>query len=149
MDATINAIGDLLLKAIPTILFFIFLTFYLQRVYFRPMARIFEQRRKATEGLRELSQRAFEEVDEKTSAYERALQAARAEISAENEKVRRQWLQEQADTVARARGEAEGKLAAERAVIAGEVAKADTDIQAQIQPLTDQIIASLLRRRAA
>ena len=51
--------------------------------------------------------------------------------------------------MAKARAEAEQKLAAERSVIAQEVAQAGGDIEAQIQPLTDQIIASLLRRRAA
>ena len=149
MDATINAIGELLVKAIPTILFFLFLTVYLQRVYFKPLARVFEERRQATEGVRELSQKAFADADEKTSAYERALQSARAEIGAENEKLRRQWLDEQSDAIAKARAAAETRLVAERGVIAGEVAQASSEIEAQIQPLTEQIIASLVRRRAA
>lgn len=149
MDETINALGDLLLKSIPTILFFVFLTAYLKSVYFKPLANILEERRKATEGLREISQQAFASADEKASEYERALQAARAEINSDNEKIRRQLLQEQSETIARARAEAEAKLAAARNVIAGEVSQAGGEIETQIQPLTEQIIASLLRRRAA
>lgn len=55
MDATLQALGDLLVKAIPTVLFFIGLTFYLKKVYFQPMARIFEERRKETEGAATIS----------------------------------------------------------------------------------------------
>jgi F-type H+-transporting ATPase subunit b len=149
MDATINAIGDLLLKAIPTVIFFLFLTAYLRRVYFKPLAHILEERRRATEGLRELSQQAFASADEKVSEYDRTLQAARAQISAENEVRRRQALLEQSETIARARAEAEGKLAAARDEIAREMSDASAEIESQIQPLADQIIASLLRRRAA
>lgn len=149
MDATINALSNLLLKAIPTVLFFLFLAAYLKQVYFRPMAAILEERRKSTEGLRELSEKAFAEADEKSSAYDRALKAARAEINAENEKQRRIWADEQADTVAKARADAETQLVAERARISEEAQQAGADIQSQVQPLANQIIASLLRRRAA
>ncbi len=149
MDTTINDLGALLLKAIPTVIFFLFLTAYLNRVFFKPMARILEERRKATEGVRELSEKAFAAADEKASAYERALQAARAEISAENEKQRQQWLQEQAETIAKARAESEVKLVSERKVIQEEVAQAGREMESQIQPLTQSIISSLLRRRAA
>ena len=149
MDATIHDLGQLLLKAIPTIIFFLFLTAYLNRVFFKPMAHILEERRRATEGMRELSEKAFAAADEKASDYERALQAARAEISAENEKLRQQWIQEQAETVARARSDSEARLIAERNVVKEEVARAGQDVETQIQPLADRIISSLLRRRAA
>src|ERR1700761_6183654 len=95
MDATLHALADLLIKAIPTGLFFIFLGVYLQKVFFKPMARILEERRKQTEGVRELAQRAFEAAEKKTSEFEHALQLARAEIHQEHEKLRQQWIQEQ------------------------------------------------------
>ncbi len=149
MDATLNAIGDLLLKAIPTVLFFLFLTAFLSRVYFKPMARILAERHAATAGLRELSNKSFAAADQKASEYERLLQAARAEIGVENEKRRRDWQEYHAATVGRARQEAEAKVAAARAQVESETAQAQLEIGQQVQPLAQQIIESLLRRRAA
>ena len=75
MDSTLKALADLLLEAVPTIVFFVFLAWYLKRVFFVPMARILEERRKATEGVKELAQKAFEAADKKQSEFERALRA--------------------------------------------------------------------------
>jgi F-type H+-transporting ATPase subunit b len=149
MDATLNAIGQLLLQSIPTIIFFLFLTAYLKRVYFAPLGRILEERKKSTEGLRELSQSVFASADAKASEYDRLLQAARAEIGAENEKRRREWQDEHAAVIARARAEAEAKLTAARTEVERETQQAEQEIHQQIEPLTEQVIASLLRRRAA
>ena len=55
MEATLKDLGNLLVEAIPTIVFFILLTVYLKHVFFKPMAKILEERRKATEGVRDLA----------------------------------------------------------------------------------------------
>ena len=149
MDSTLHALANLLLQAIPTVVFFLFLTFYLKKVYFQPLAQVLEQRRKETEGVRELSQRAFEAADQKTSEFERALQLARAEINGENEALRQKWAQEQMETIARARAEAEAQVAQAKAEIAQETERAQSELEANVQPLSEQIVQSLLRRRAA
>ena len=149
MDATLHALGILLIEAIPTILFFIVLTFYLNAVLFKPMARIFEERRQATEGVRELAQRAFEAADNKASEFERALAAARAELYQEHEALRRQWIEEQHRQIAAARAEAERQIDEAKAQIAQEVGRAQADLSSSIGPLSDRIIASLTRKRAA
>ena len=88
-----------MLEAVPTIVFFLISVWYLKRFYFRPVAAILEERRKATEGVRELAQRAFEAADKKQSEFERALDLARAEIYQEHEKLRKQWSDEQAAAI--------------------------------------------------
>src|ERR1700761_5680612 len=110
MDQTLHNLANLLIASIPTIIFFIFLTFYLKQVFFKPIANVFEERRRATEGVRELAQRAFEEADRKTSEFERALQNARAQIHQEHEAMRREWAEEQARQIAQARTEADAKI---------------------------------------
>src|SRR3954471_15485100 len=112
MDATLHALGELLIKAIPTVLFFLFLTFYLKQVFFKPLAKILEERRKATEGVRELSQRAFEAADKRSSEFETALQMARADLGQHNESLRRQWEREEAELVAKAHAEAAARVEA-------------------------------------
>jgi F-type H+-transporting ATPase subunit b len=149
MDATLHALADLLIKALPTALFCVFLAVYLQQVFFKPMARILEERRKQTEGVRELAQRAFEAAEKKTSEFERALQLARAEIHQEHEKQRRQWIEEQSQRIAQARAKADRQIEDARRHIDEEVRKAELDLAATIETLSRQIVNSLLKRRAA
>jgi F-type H+-transporting ATPase subunit b len=149
MDATLHALGNLLIRSVPTVLFFILLTFYLKAVLFRPLAKILDQRRKATEGVRELAQRAFEAADKKNAEWEYALQLARAELHEKHEAKRRQWAEEQARTVAEARAEADRQTAEAKRQIAIEVEQTQSELNATVENLGQQIVESLLRRRAA
>jgi F0F1-type ATP synthase membrane subunit b/b' len=149
MDATLNALADLLLEAIPTVVLFLFLAYYLKKVFFLPVAKILEERRKATDGVRELSQRAFEAADKRSSEFETALQLARADMAQGNEARRRQWDQEEAEAIAAAHAQAQSRIEAAKHQIRADVEQAETELQAQVEPLSEQIISSLLRRRAA
>jgi F-type H+-transporting ATPase subunit b len=149
MEATLKALGDLLFEAIPTILFFALLTIYLQYVFFRPVARILEERRKATEGVRELAKQAFEAAEKKSSEFEHALHIARAELHQEHEALRRQWSEEQAQAIAKARAEADTRVQAAKQQIAQEVARAEADLDARIEVFSRQIEDAVLVRRAA
>lgn len=149
MIGTLQSLGELLLKAVPTILFFILLTAYLKRVFFKPLAKVLDERKKATEGVRELAQRAFEAAEKKTSEFEHALQLARAEIYQEHEALRRKWLAEQVETVAHARAEADRKIEEARLQIAAEAESAQAELNASVDALSEQIVSSVLRRRAA
>lgn len=149
MDATLKAIGDLLVQAVPTIFFFILLTVYLQYVYFKPLARILGERRKATEGVRELARRAFEAADKRHAEFEHALQIARAELHQEHEALRRQWSEQQAELIAKARAEADQKIQHARLQIAREVERVEAELNAKVDQLSEDIVQSVTRRRAA
>ncbi len=149
MDATLNALADLLLESIPTVVLFLFLAYYLKKVFFIPVARILEERRKATEGVRELSERAFEAADKRNSEFETALQLARADLGQANEARRRQWEQEEAEAVGKAHSEASARIEAAKRQLEEDLRQVEPELQSQIEPLSEQIISSLLRRRAA
>ena len=149
MDQTLHALGGLLITAIPTIVFFIFLTIYLNAVFFRPMGKILEDRRRATEGVRDLAQKAFEAADKKGSEFERALQLARAQIHQENEALRRQWSDEETARLAQARAEADAKIQQAKRDMAEQVERAQAELDTQVESLSERITNSLLRRRAA
>lgn len=149
MEATLHSLGNLLIGSIPTVLFFIFLIFYLKAVLFRPLARILEERRKATEGVRELAQRAFEAADKRNAEWEYALQLARTELHDKHEARRREWADEQARQIAEARADAERRTAEAKQQIASEVEKAQAELDTSVEDLGRQIVDSLLRRRAA
>ena len=149
MDATLKALAALAVKAIPTVLFFIFLTHFLKRVYFAPVAKILEERRKQTEGMRELAQRAHEAADKKSSEFDTAIQMVRSQLLQENETQRRQWADEQAKIIADTRTAAEQKVAAAKLEIARQLEGAKTDIGSTVDQLSSQIVAALSKRRAA
>ena len=149
MDETLHALAGLLIKSIPTIVFFVLLTFYLKAVYFRPIARILEQRKEATEGVRDIARRAFEAADKKTSEFGHALRIARAELHREFEALRQKWAQEQAEAIARARAEAGRQIEDAKGQIAEEVQRAQSQLDVRVDELSRQVVHSLLRRRAA
>jgi F0F1-type ATP synthase membrane subunit b/b' len=149
MDATLKALAALAVKAIPTVVFFIFLTQYLKRVYFLPVGKILEDRQKQTAGMRELAQRAHEAADKKTSEFETAIQMVRSQILQENEVRRRQWAEEQAKLVAEARAAAERQVAAAKLTIARDLEAAKAELGGTVEQLGARIVDSLLRRRAA
>lgn len=149
MDQTLHALGNLLIQAIPTILFFLFLNFFLKRVLFRPLAAILEQRRQETEGARELAQRSFDAADKRYSEFEQALQAARNEVYHEFEQQRARWAEEQAKELADARSEAAVKIGQARQDIARQVAEAQAQLDSEVESLSERITETLLGRRAA
>jgi F-type H+-transporting ATPase subunit b len=149
MNSTLTALVDLLIQAIPTALLFILLTVFLNSVFFKPLAHILEERRKATEGARDLAQQAFEAADKKTSEFEYALQLARNQIYQEGDALRRQWEEEQQAELTRVRAEAERAIEQARSEIAAESTQAQSELDRDVQQLSEQIANALLRRRAA
>ena len=149
MESTLKALADLLLEAAPTIVFFIFLAWYLKRMYFRPVAAILEQRRQATEGVRELAQRAAEAADQKSSEFERALELARADLQKEHDQLRQQWISEQAAAIDQARAAADQQIQDGKQQIGRETEQAQAELDAQVEHLSQQIVNSLVERRAA
>src|SRR5689334_2977423 len=149
MTSTLLSLGDLLITAIPTIFFFVFLTLYLNVMLFRPIARILEERKKATEGVRDLAHRAYEMAEGKTLEYQRALDLARVQIHQEHEALRRQWSEEQAAAIAKVRIESELQIQDARREIAGEVEREEAAAEKTAESLSESVVATLLQRRAA
>ena len=149
MEATLKALADLLLEAVPTIIFFIFLAWFLKRVYFEPMAAILEERRQQTEGVRDLAQRAFDAADRKQSEFEHALGLARADLYKEHERLRQQWAAEQAEAINGARAEIDAQIAEAKRAIQGEVERAEAELDTQVDRLSESIVNSLVGRIAA
>src|SRR5690242_2199355 len=149
MEATLQQLAALLLKAVPTIIFFALLTVYLKHVFFKPLARILDERKKATEGVRELAQQAFAAADQKASEFQHALQLARAEIEQEHEALRRRWTDEQMETIQKARAEADQRILEAKQQIGDEVQRAQAELNATVEALSDGIVSSVMRRRAA
>jgi F-type H+-transporting ATPase subunit b len=149
MDPTLQGLVDLLINAIPTIVLFVILIVYLQYVFFRPLAKILDERKRATEGVRAIAERAFADAERKTGEFEQAMHLARQELFKEHEAMRQGWLTEQADALSQARAEADRQLREAKAEMAQEAERVLAELSAQVERMSEQIVRSLLKRRAA
>lgn len=149
MDPIVRDLLELIVKSVPTIILFITLAFYLRAVFFKPLERIMDERRRQTDGARELAQQALALADEKTAAFAKALNEARAQIQRDQEALRQQWLAEQSEMIAQARVEADTQIKQAQADIAAEADRAKADLESGAAALADQILTRLLGRKAA
>ena len=149
MDSTLQALGGILLRAIPTVLIVLFLHFYLKRTFFRPLQEVLEKRYVATEGARQAAAASLAGAEQKTAAYEAALRDARAEVYKEQEELRRNLIAEHEASLRQARQQAGLLIRDAEGQLSAEVVKAKQDLAATSERLADQIAETVLRGRPA
>jgi F-type H+-transporting ATPase subunit b len=149
MDAILQQLGELLLKAVPTFLLIVFLHFYLKIVFFKPLEKVLKRRYEATEGARKLAEQSLERATAKAAEYEAAMRAARAEVYQAHERLHKQLQESEAAQLQEARRRSEGAVRQAKAELAQDVAAARTSLAAQSEMLANQIADTILRRSAA
>ena len=149
MDDTLRALGEILLKAVPTFFLVLLLYAYLTRVFFRPLEKVLQQRYEANEGARKLAEEAVAKATAKMAEYEAAMRAARGEVYQELGNLRSQLQAERNAALEVARKQAEKQIAAAKAGLEREVAVLKQDLAAQSDLLATQIAESILHRSAA
>lgn len=149
MEETLHELGGILLRGIPTFLFVVVLHFYLKYVFFKPLAKVLQQRHEATEGARKLAHESLERAAAKTAQYEAALRAARAKVYQTQEQLHKHLQERETEALAAARQRAEAAVAEARALLAGDVALAKVSLASESELLANQIAESILRRSAA
>jgi len=147
MDETLNALGGLLLKALPTFVLLVLLHFYLKFIFFRPLEKVLRKRFELTEGARRSAESSLETAARKTSEYETALREARSEMYHEQEQARHRLREEQAAAVADARGKAEEMVSRARAQLAEEAARARESLKGESETLAASIATAILERK--
>jgi F-type H+-transporting ATPase subunit b len=145
METMLHDVGQVALRAIPTIILFLFLYFYLKSMLFKPLQEVLGRRREATDGARKRAQEALDRAEAKVAEYEAALRNARGEIFTEQEKQRKAWRDEQAALVAAARDKAMARIKEGRLQIAADAANAQRGLNDQAASLADQIVAQVLK----
>jgi F-type H+-transporting ATPase subunit b len=148
MDATIQALGEILLKALPTFFLVLLLHFYLRHVFFSPLEKVLKSREEATDGARRQAALSLELAEKKAAEYEEALRNARTELYREQEQHRKQWRDEQAALVEDARRKASAMVDNARNQIESEAASARIALEAQAEALAEEISVAVLNRRA-
>ena len=148
MDKTLSALGDILLKALPTFFLVVFLYFYLRKVFFGPLGAVLDARREATQGARERAEEMLRKAEQKAAEYETALQALRAEIHQEQERERLKAIELFASRLKEARAGADEQLRQARERLGAEAAAARQSLAAQSETLADEIVRSVLEKGA-
>jgi F-type H+-transporting ATPase subunit b len=149
MEATLHALGQILLRAIPTFFLLILLHFYLKAVFFRPMGKILHQRYEASEGARLLAEQSLERASAKTAEYEAALRTARGEVYAAQERAYKELQEQHEAELHAARKQAEAAVNQAKAELAKDVEAAKDSLSRDSEALANQIVESILRGRAA
>jgi F-type H+-transporting ATPase subunit b len=148
MDALLDSLGQLLLKALPTFFLLILLHLYLKWAFYKPLDEVLRRRSEATDGARKAAAESLARADRKTADYEEALRRVRAEIYREQEETRQRWQRDQAAAVSEARREIDATLREEKARIAAEAERARQALEAESEEIAEQITSALLERRA-
>lgn len=149
MDATLNALGQILLQALPTFFLVLFLYVYLNATFFKPLARVLAERAEATEGARQKASESLDRAAAKAAAYEESLRAARNQIYQEQEEVRRRWREDQTAQMADARQRSQALVEQARADLAAQAEVAKRELETDTQMLADEISRTILERRPA
>lgn len=145
----LQALGGILLRAVPTFLLVILLHFYLKSVFFKPMDKVLSRRYEATEGARKLAAQSLEQAAAKTAHYEAEVRAAKAELYQAQEKLHKELQEREAAAVAEARKNAGAAAKLAAAQLAEDVEAAKASLAADSDMLADRIAETILRRNAA
>jgi len=148
MEALVQALGGLLLKAVPTVILLIFVNFYLKIMLFRPLEEVRRKRREATEGTLETAQKSVDLAAENATMYELSLKEARAEMYREQEETRRHWLEHQANRIEEARHRARAMTKDAGQKLNSDITEARQDLASTSGMLAHQIVETLVSGRA-
>jgi F0F1-type ATP synthase membrane subunit b/b' len=149
MEQTLHALGEILLKAVPTFVLVLLLYGYLSRMFFSPLEKVLKKRYDATEGARKLAEESQAKATAKTEEYEAAIRTARVEVYQELGEWRRQLQGERAEAIAQARKQAEAQISQATAQLNQEVAQLKQGLAGESDALATEITNSILRRRVA
>ena len=145
----LHALGEILLRAVPTFLLVILLHFYLKSIFFKPLEKVLKARYEATEGARKQAQENLAQAAAKTEQFERAIFAAKSEVYQGQEKAFKALQEQHSAALAQARAAADAEIKQAKASLAADVAEVKRTLDSESGALADRIADSILRRNAA
>jgi F-type H+-transporting ATPase subunit b len=148
MEQTFQALGGILLKAIPTAIILLILHFYLKFMLFKPLRESLKRRDDLTTGARKAAEHSLAAAERKAQEYEAKFQDARAEVYKQQEETRKQWLEDQSAQAEGAHARTRASIEEAQKQIDVESASARENLQAPSATLADQIADRVLGRKA-
>lgn len=149
MEQTLQALGGILLKGVPTIVIVLLLHFYLKSMLFKPLEKVLRQRDEATGGARKAAEASFARAEQKAAEYENAIRDARAEVYKEQEQVRTNLVKAQEARMKEAKQRMDEMVAQARVQIEAETAAAKQSLAGETSALADEIAGVVLSGRVS
>jgi F-type H+-transporting ATPase subunit b len=144
MDETLRQIGELLLGAVPTVVFLLLVFGLYTVLVHRPLTRVLAERRARTQGAIEKARADVAAAEERSAEYEQKLRDARLKLFKALEARRAKASQLRAQAVAEARYKAQSEVEATRAAIEQDKAAAKQNLEAESGRLAAEIIRTVL-----
>lgn len=145
MDQTLQQLGELLLGAIPTIVFVTLLYGLYTVIVHKPLRKVLDERRNRTEGAIEKSKADVAAADARTAEYEQKLREARAAVFRAQEARRQAAAQARAHAVSEARAKAQAQVLAAKADIEKDRGAAEQGLQGEAAALAREIVRRVLQ----
>ena len=137
------------LSVVWVIFFVLLLTVVLNRLLFKPLLRVMEERQRAITSARELAERSAHEARVATAEFDRRTTEARAELYRQMDEMRRTAMDERAAIMTRTRAEAEAEIAAASAKLQAEADDARRRLSADADALGSAVAERILGRKAS
>ena len=148
MDELLRQLGDLMIGAVPTIIFFVVLVLAYRFILFGALQKVRAERHSRTVGAIESSRRAIAAADVRTQEYEAKLRAARAEILRHREQRIQQRNAEKDNALGAARLAAQQRVQQAQAALEAQAVDARKQIETSASQLAAQVLAAVLPQAA-
>jgi len=137
------------LSVVWVIFFVLLLTFVLNRLLFKPLLRVMEERQRAVTSARELAERSAHEARRATAEFDRKTGEARADLYRQMDEMRRTALEERAAIMNQTRAEAESEISAASATLQSEADEARRRLSVDAEALGSAVAERILGRKAS
>jgi F-type H+-transporting ATPase subunit b len=145
MDETLRQVGELLLRAIPTVILFVILYVSYRLLVHNRLVEVLSERRALTEGALERARADIAAAEARTAEYERSIREAKIALYKARESRRQKALEARAAAIAEARAAADARIREARAAIQNDVAQAKRTLQSEAESLAAEIIRSIMK----
>jgi len=127
------------------VLFLIFV-FVLNRILFRPIGRVLDEREALTDGARAKARAAVNQYGSRLAEYEAAIRQARAESYRKLEQERAARLQQRAQAIETAKREAHARIEKGKEEIADQAESARAALEGESRQIAERISRTVLGR---
>ena len=139
MEKVLLQIAHLLLESVPTVVLVFIAFLVLDRILFRPLTGVLDERDKMTRGAIERARKNTEQAETQTENYDKALQQVQQEIYHRREASHQHALTQREETLKQVRREAERMMENERGRIARDAEVIKCELGAETQALARKI----------
>ena len=137
------------LSVIWVILFVLLLAVILDRLLFKPLTRVMDERQARVKSAVDLATISAERSKAAAAEFNRQTGAAQAEVYRQMDEMRRAGLEGRAELLGRTREEVAGAIETARARIAAQAEQAGAELDRQADDLADAVVERVLGRKAS